>query len=334
MNAFQRYWWAFIQVQWINLNIMVCFIPFKLTGISAFVTYLHSMICRTEGIHPSQPPKWRSLDGAVGVYWKASGEAGAHAYYLSPDPRIVIFFNDVSRQIGVTNDNKGERSIYRPMTQAIYVPAGVPLWTNFRTSHRFSHLDLHIHKDKLLKILAPSLGRSAAQAAAARPVELQDARKTGLLATLLVDELADTNRYALHAENLMASVVTSLVDVPPKTASTGAVFTQAQMKALSDLVTVNADRRVSVGDMSACIGLPESSFASAFRKQTGLTPLQWQIEQRIALSKNLMRVSDLSIAQIAAQTGFTDQAHFTKTFRKVTGETPALWRSLTRFDAA
>lgn len=298
------------------------------------MTYLHSMICRTEGIYPLQPPKWRSLEGAVGVYWKASGEAGAHAYYLSPDPRIVIFFNDVSSQIGVTNDNRGPRPRYRPMTQAIFVPAGMPLWTNFRASHRFSHLDLHLHKDRLLKILSPSLGRSAAMAALARPVEMQDARKTGLLATLLVDELADATRHPLHAEHLVSSIVTSLLDLSPHGPDAPSGLTEAQMKALADLVHSRMDRRVSVAEMAACVGLSESWFSAAFRQKTGLTPLQWQMEQRIGLAQQLMRSSDLSIAQIAAQTGFTDQAHFTKAFRKVRGETPALWRSLTRFDEA
>lgn len=298
------------------------------------MTYLHSMICRTEGIYPLQPPKWRSLEGAVGVYWKASGETGAHAYYLSPDPRIVIFFNDVSSQIGVTNDNRGPRPRYRPMTQAIFVPAGMPLWTNFRASHRFSHLDLHLHKDRLLKILSPSLGRSAAMAALARPVEMQDARKTGLLATLFVDELADATRHPLHAEHLVSSIVTSLLDLSPHAPDAPSGLTEAQMKALADLVHSRMDRRVSVAEMAACVGLSESWFSAAFRQKTGLTPLQWQMEQRIGLAQQLMRSSDLSIAQIAAQTGFTDQAHFTKAFRKVRGETPALWRSLTRFDEA
>jgi AraC-like DNA-binding protein len=34
----------------------------------------------------------------------------------------------------------------------------------------------------------------------------------------------------------------------------------------------------------------------------------------------------LSIADISAQLGFSDQAHLTKVFSKLTGETPAVWR--------
>jgi transcriptional regulator GlxA family with amidase domain len=41
-----------------------------------------------------------------------------------------------------------------------------------------------------------------------------------------------------------------------------------------------------------------------------------------------LRTSDLSIAQIAVQMGFSDQAHFTKSFRQVIGQTPAAWRRM------
>src|SRR3546814_50635 len=54
-------------------------------GRLAALTYLHSMICYTEGIRATAPVKWRGLDGAVGVFWEAESQSGAHGYYLSPD---------------------------------------------------------------------------------------------------------------------------------------------------------------------------------------------------------------------------------------------------------
>src|SRR5690554_4373182 len=101
------------------------------------------MTCNTEGIRPLVPAKWRGLDGLMSVYWDAEGQSGARGYYLSPDPRIVIFFNDVSPHIRMSNREEGFGQNDRPMTRAVYVPAGVPLWTRFTSPHRFSHLDLH-----------------------------------------------------------------------------------------------------------------------------------------------------------------------------------------------
>ncbi|MBT9370870.1 AraC family transcriptional regulator [Rhizobium sp. CSW-27] len=292
------------------------------------MSYLHSMICHTEGIRPLQPPTWRGLDGAVGVYWEATGHAGARGYYLSPDPRIVIFFNDVSEQIRLTNEERARASHYRPMTRAIYVPAGTPMWTSFTAMHRFSHLDLHMHADKLVKMLAPSVGRSAALAALRHPVEVEASRSTDMLATLLVEELAHPARHPVHAEHLAASIVTGLLDFTGEQERPCGRLTQAQMNRLTALIASRADCRVSIPEMAACVGLSESWFASAFKQTTGKTPLQWQMSRRLEQCRHLLKASDLSIAQIAAQMGFSDQAHFTRSFRQVVGQTPAAWRRM------
>lgn len=290
------------------------------------LSYLHSMICHTEGIRPLQPPTWRSLDGAVGVYWEATGDAGASGYYLSPDPRIVIFFNDVSEQIRLTNQERARTALYRPMTRAIYVPAGTPMWTSFTAPHRFSHLDLHMHADKLVRMLAPSVGRSAALAALRHPVEMEASRSIDMLASLLVEELAHPARHPVHAQHLVASIATGLLDFTDDQERQRGRLTQAQMNRLAALVASRADCRVSIADMAACVGLSESWFASAFKQTTGQTPQQWQMARRLAQCQHLLKESDLSIAQIAAQMGFSDQAHFTRSFRQVVGQTPAAWR--------
>lgn len=292
------------------------------------MSYLHSMICHTEGIRPMRPPTWRGLDGAVGVYWEATGHAGAQGYYLSPDPRIVIFFNDVSQQIRLTNQESARVPEYRPMTQALYVPAGMPMWTSFTAMHRFSHLDLHMHTDKLLRMLAPTIGRSTVLTALRHPVEVEASRSTEMLASLLVDELTQPLHHPAHAEHLVASLVTGMLDFSFGEERASGRLTQAQMNRLEALVASRPDCRVSLTEMAACVGLSESWFASAFKQTTGKTPLQWQMARRVELCQDLLRSTTLSIAQVAAQMGFSDQAHFTKSFRQVVGQTPAAWRRM------
>jgi len=105
------------------------------------------MIWHTEGIRVVAPVKWRCLDGLVSVLWEAESQAGAKGYYLADDPRIMVFFNDVSSRIRISNRDGNFLQHHRPMTRAIYVPAGVPMWTSSKSTHRFSHLNLHMHKD-------------------------------------------------------------------------------------------------------------------------------------------------------------------------------------------
>lgn len=293
------------------------------------MTYRHSMTCYTEGIRATAPVKWRGLDGLMGVYWDAEGQSGAKAYYLSPDPRIVIFFNDVSPHIRMSNRD-GELGLHdRPMTRAIYVPAGVPLWTSFMSSHRFSHLDIHLHKDRLLRYLAPSVGTSFALAALRRPVEIQDIRAIEALASLLVNEVSNPTKHAVYAESLVGCIVAGLLEIPEQgNEQTNGRLTQAQMNRLISRFNECSDCRLTVAEMATTVGLSESWFANVFKQTTGKTPLQWQLGRRVELAQKLLAESELTVADIAAKLGFSDQAHLTKAFRQIAGETPAAWRRM------
>lgn len=287
------------------------------------------MACTTEGIRVLAPVRWRGLDGLVGVFWDAEGQSGARGYYLSPDPRIVIFFNDVSPHIRMSNREDAITSHSRPMTRAIYVPAGVPLWTNFTSAHRFSHLDLHLHQDRLLRFLAPSVGRSAAMAALRRPVEIQNVAAIETLAALVVDEVSSPSKHPVYAESLVGSIVSGLLDIPePGSEQQNGRLTQAQMNKLISRIDARGDCRLSVAEMAATVGLSESWFANVFKQTTGKPPLQWQLGKRIEQARAMLLETDLTIADIAAQLGFSDQAHLTKAFRQLAGETPAAWRRM------
>lgn len=289
------------------------------------------MTSHTQGIRPIEPVRWRSLDGIMSVFWNAEGQSGAGGRYISPDPRIMIFLNEVSSHIRTTSRAGAPDAGFHPMARAIYVPAGVPMETCFTSMHRFSHLDLHMHEDRLLKFLSPSIGRSAALAAVRSPVETQDVGAIEKLARLMVDELSAPSRHGVYSESLACSITTALLDIPelPADRATGRL-TQAKMNRLIARINARADRRLTVPEMAATVGLSESWFAFVFKQTTGKTPLQWQLANRIELAKTLLADSDLAMAGIATQLGFADQAHFTKAFRQVVGDTPAAWRRIHR----
>ncbi|MGE6783838.1 helix-turn-helix domain-containing protein [Ensifer adhaerens] len=294
--------------------------------------FWHSMSWRTEGIRVTAPVQWRQYDGMVSVLWEAESQAGASGYYLADDPRIMFFFNDVSPNVRISNlDNDLTRNS-RPMARAVYVPAGIPLWTGSRRAHSFSHLNLHLHKDRVLRYLAPSVGSSVAQSALRRPVELQNVVAIDALAKLLADEIRSPSKHEVYAESLIGSIVAGLLDIPASREERAeGRLTQAQMNRLVSHVDALGDYRMPVADMAAVVGLSESWFANVFKQTTGTTPWHWQLSRRIELSKQLLGESDLPIASIAAQLGFSDQAHLTKVFRQIVGETPAAWRRMQQF---
>lgn len=303
----------------------------RLQGRDAILDSWQSMIWHTEGIRPTASVRWRQFDGLVSAFWEAECQSGARGYYLAGHPHIMIFFNDMSAQFRISNQDGQFARQYRPMPRALYVPAGVPVWTGSTVTHRFSHLNLHLHKDRLLRFLAPSIGSSAALAAMRRPVEIEDVGPVEALAGLLVSELSNPSKHALYAESLVASIVTGLLDIQDQDQDQGkgtGRLTQGQMNKLALRVDALRADRLTVGEMAQAVGLSESWFSNVFRQTTGKTPLQWQLAKRIDRAKRLLADTDMTIAAVAAQIGFSDQAHFTKVFRQVTGDTPAAWRRL------
>jgi AraC family transcriptional regulator len=68
--------------------------------------------------------------------------------------------------------------------------------------------------------------------------------------------------------------------------------------------------------------------ARSFRAHRGLTIGALLRQLRITRACFLLGKSDLSLAQLALDLGFSDQSQFTKTFRRMTGMTPARYRQV------
>lgn len=64
----------------------------------------------------------------------------------------------------------------------------------------------------------------------------------------------------------------------------------------------------------------------AFTKYTGLSPINYLIDQRIKIGKNLLVTTNHSISQIASSIGFSSQSYFAQAFKKEVGMTPGEYR--------
>jgi AraC-like DNA-binding protein len=80
--------------------------------------------------------------------------------------------------------------------------------------------------------------------------------------------------------------------------------------------------RVSLADLASVAGLSRFELVRRFRAQTGLTPLAYRTNLRVARARTMLACGEPP-AQVAAACGFSDQAHLTRTFRRAVGVTPA-----------
>ena len=63
-------------------------------------------------------------------------------------------------------------------------------------------------------------------------------------------------------------------------------------------------------------------FIRSFKKQIGLTPHQFKMQNRIRKAQRLLR-ENKAITEVALIMGFCDQSHFNKWFKRIVGITPS-----------
>ncbi len=85
-----------------------------------------------------------------------------------------------------------------------------------------------------------------------------------------------------------------------------------------------------VGRLARVSGVSEAHFARSFKEAFGVPPHRYLLTRRIERATALLRDTDLSITEIALQTGWKGLGTFGRTFRDVTGESPGAIRARER----
>lgn len=77
-------------------------------------------------------------------------------------------------------------------------------------------------------------------------------------------------------------------------------------------------------------GVSDAHFSRCFKDAFGVPPHRYLLTRRIERAKALLRDTDLSITDIAFQTGWNSLGTFGRVFRDVTGESPSALRERER----
>jgi AraC family transcriptional regulator len=100
-----------------------------------------------------------------------------------------------------------------------------------------------------------------------------------------------------------------------------------RLRRVRDYIESNLDKELSLSDLAGLSGASPHYFAELFRQSTGMSPHRYVVVRRIERAKELFRNPMLNVLDVAAQTGFGDQSHFTKVFRRIAGMTPSQYRA-------
>jgi len=93
-----------------------------------------------------------------------------------------------------------------------------------------------------------------------------------------------------------------------------------------ELLRANLDGNVRLAELARACNLSVSHFARSFKASFGVSCHRWLLERRVERAQELLTLTDSALVDVGSQSGFGDQASFTRTFHRLVGVTPGRFR--------
>lgn len=87
-----------------------------------------------------------------------------------------------------------------------------------------------------------------------------------------------------------------------------------------------SDPYLTIGEIADRIGFSEAHFRKRFKEKFGVSPIQYIIDFRLNIAKDLLASTNLSMGEIAEKCGFTSAYYFSRIFKEKVGVPPLSYR--------
>ncbi|SAL00429.1 AraC family transcriptional regulator [Caballeronia fortuita] len=91
-------------------------------------------------------------------------------------------------------------------------------------------------------------------------------------------------------------------------------------------ITQNCAKPISIVDAARMSAMSERNFLRLFKREIGVTPLQYLLRARLELTCKLLKSTDLPVDKIARRTGLSNGERLSKLFRKEFSMSPSEFR--------
>lgn len=157
----------------------------------------------------------------------------------------------------------------------------------------------------------------------------QDAIRRLLPLLKLAHGVGPARRQAL-IDGLSATIMALMLDGELHAAPAGRGLDAEAFASVARFAEQRLGRGIDLDEWACFAGLTVDEFSRRFARYTGLAPYAWFMDRRIDRAKELMLGSGRTLVDIALETGFCSQSHFTEAFRRRTGVAPGRWRKAHR----
>jgi AraC-like DNA-binding protein len=166
-------------------------------------------------------------------------------------------------------------------------------------------------------------------------VEHRDETMLGLARSLNPVLARPEHATALFTDHVFLAMVTHLAvtygglrstDVPSHAATKCRLLSPLEERRVTSRLLDDLTGDTSLAELAALCGRSRSYFVRAFKQSTGMPPHRWLLTQRLQRAKDLLRGTNIPIAEVALACGFSDQSHLTRAFSKAFRISPGAWR--------
>lgn len=102
---------------------------------------------------------------------------------------------------------------------------------------------------------------------------------------------------------------------------------EQQVHAARCHLLTHAEEDVDLPRLAATLGLSYPRFRAAFRASTGTSAHQYQLQVRLNKATELLRATELPVAEVAQRVGFNSVYYFSRLFKRKLGLTPSECRA-------
>jgi len=137
-----------------------------------------------------------------------------------------------------------------------------------------------------------------------------------------VQELKD---HEFHTRNLLSDIWLELI-AEIETLSTenltAVSVNQERLMQMMSFIHNNYDKKLTLEQIASAAAISTRECSRCFAACMKETPIEYLMQYRIQVAQTLLRTTNMSIVDVAMESGFSNSAYFTKVFKQVCGVTP------------
>ena len=134
---------------------------------------------------------------------------------------------------------------------------------------------------------------------------------------------ADSTVHRLEMRNAALELLLALIEAPYAPHSAKGRPT-AKVKEIARRIAEHPEGEYPVAALAAQAGISSFAFTEAFKRETGLTPHAYLVDQRVRRACDDLKASKGSIRSVSMKWRFSSPQHMAVAFRRVLGITPSL----------